>query len=90
MAHQGGDVDGLGGHLRRPDLAEVQQRLDGRAQPVGLLEDRLDLLAVHPVGGQALDTQPQRREGVAELVRGVGDELALLRLRCLDAVGPCR
>ena len=78
--------------LERPSLVEVgeqQQVLDEHAHPLGLAADPLHraLEVVGAVGGAAgeeLGVGADRGERRAQLVRGVGDEAAELRLGGLE------
>ena len=92
------DADALGGQLA--DVGEPQVRLgvlgEGEVQEVvqdlgealALGADGGDLLvALGEFQGEQLDAQQQGGQGVAQLVRGVGDEGALLFQHVLDVVG---
>ena len=72
----GAEVDLLGGRVGLARLGEQQQLGDHRGEAVDLLERGLDLLGVAG-GARLLEPQLQAGERGAELVRGVGDELAL-------------
>ena len=72
----GAEVDLPGGRVGLARLGEQQQLGDHRGEAVDLLERGLDLLRVAG-GARLLEPQLQAGERGAELVRGVGDELAL-------------
>ena len=75
-----GEVDPLGGRVGLAGLGEQQQLGDHRGEPVDLGERAVDLLlgvAVARDGARLLEPQPQAGQRRAQLVRGVGDELAL-------------
>ena len=79
-APRGGEQ--VGGGVRRPRrarLAQDQQLRDHARQSIHLLQRALDLLDGRPVGGRRrlLEPQPQPGQRRAQLVRRVGDEVAL-------------
>ena len=81
-ARELGQVELLAGRVALARARQDQQLVDGLRQPVDLAQRRVDL--VRGVGGHAgrarlLEPQPQARERRAQLVRRVGDELALRR-----------
>ena len=66
---------------------QVEQVVQDLRQALALGLDRGDLLvALGEFEGEQFDAQQQRRERVAQLVRGVGDEGALLLQHVLDVV----
>ena len=90
--------DPLGGQLAdvgEPEVGlgvlgqrQVQQVVEDLGEALALGADGGDLLvALGQFEGEQLDAQQQRGERVAQLVRGVGDEGALLLQHFLDVVG---
>jgi hypothetical protein len=91
-----GDVDRIdlsAGASSSPACGQDQQLGDHRREPVHLAQAGLELLARVGIGRgrqRLLQPQPQAGQRGAELVRGIGDELALGLHEPLDARASCR